>query len=290
MRIVYATDGSPASEAAAALLEAVVRRSGAEVSVVSVVEADPLLPEAYAVEAEALGIAGQRAWEVVDKTTRRLVSAGFSASGDVLKGRPGRAILDTAKDEEADLVVVGAGRHSWLGNLLLGSTSTHVLHSSPISVLVVHDPPAERAPLRVLAATDGSPGARKAVALLSNLADPRQCEVTVLSVAQIPYSAAFGPPYAPMSGVDSRLIDELRENARLRTNEAAHELNLAGFRTDIVATEGSAHHLVVDEAEKGGYDLVVAGSRGHRVLGRSLVGSVSDAVARNARAALIARG
>lgn len=289
VRIVYATDGSPASEAAAALLEAVVRRSGAEISVVSVVEADPLLPEAYAVEAEALEVAGQRAWEVVDKTTRRLVAAGFSASGDVLKGRPGRAILDTAKDEEADLVVVGAGRHSWLGNLLLGSTSTHVLHSSPISVLVVHDPPAEHAPLRVLAATDGSPGARKAVALLGSLADPRQCEVTVLSVAQIPYSAAFGPPYAPMAGVDSRLIDELREKARLRTNEAAHELQRAGFRTETVATEGSAHHLVVDESEKGGYDLVVAGSRGHGLLGRSLVGSVSDAVARNAKAALIAR-
>lgn len=289
MKILYATDGSPASDAAARLLEAVGRRSDTELSVVSVVDAEPLLPEAYMVEAEVLESAIDRAWKIVNQVTDRLSAAGFSAFGDVLRGRAGPAVLRAAKDDEQDLVVVGAGRHKWLGRLLLGSASTHLLHSSPISVLLVHEPPAADTPLRVLVATDGSPSARKAVALLSRFADPRHCEVTVLSVAQVPYAAAFGPPYVAMAGVDSGLIDKMRQSARQRAREAAQELERVGFRADIVATDGSAHHLIVNEAEKGGYDLVVVGSRGHGVLGRSLVGSVSDAVARNARAALIGR-
>lgn len=289
LKILYATDGSPASDAAATLLEAVGRRSNVDLSVVSVVDAEPLLPEAYVVEAEVLNDAVERAWEVVNAMTARVAAAGFSTYGDVLRGRPGPALLRAAKEDEQDLVMVGAGRHTWLDRLLLGSTSTHVLHSSPISVLVVHEPPAGEGPLRVLVATDGSPSAGKAVELLSRFADPLQCAVTVLSVAQIPYAVAFEPPYAAMAGIDVGLIDKTKETARVRANEAAQELRRVGFQAEPLAAEGSAHHLIVDEAEKGGYDLVVAGSRGHGVLGRSLVGSVSDAVARNARAALIAR-
>ncbi|MEX2587109.1 MAG: universal stress protein [Actinomycetota bacterium] len=289
MKILYATDGSPASDAAAALLESVGNKAGVELSVVAVVEPEPQLPEAYAVEAQVLEEAGARAREAVHQTTDRLTAAGFSAQGEVLSGWPGSAILHAAKDDEQDLVVVGAGRHSWLGSLLLGSTSMHILHSSPVSVVLVHESPAESRPVRILLATDGSPSARRAVALLSGFADPQQCAVTVLSVARIPYAAAAGPPYAPMAGVGSALIDELREKARLRVNEAADELERMGFQTETVATEGSPHHLIVEEADKGGYDLVVVGSRGHGALSRSLVGSVSDAVARNARAVLIAR-
>lgn len=290
MKLLYATDGSAASLAAARLLTAAARREGTDLYVVSVVEADPLLPEGHAVEAEILTEAGMRAWHLVDEATERFRDAGFSVRGEVLKGQPGPAVVNTITDEKFDLVVVGAGRHSWLGNLLLGSTSTYVLHESPSSVLVVHEPPSERDRLRALLAFDGSAGARSALRSFAGFAEPSRCEVMVLSIAQIPYSIAFGHPYGAVLGGAPDLIDELKSNVKALAKEAAGELRRSGFQADTVAVDGSPHHFILDEAKKGGYDLVVAGSRGHGAVRRSMLGSVSDAVAGHAHAALVGRG
>jgi len=55
--------------------------------------------------------------------------------------RPAKlAILDTAIELGADLIVMGAHRHSVLTDALLGSTTMKVLHSTPIPVFVVRIP------------------------------------------------------------------------------------------------------------------------------------------------------
>lgn len=52
-------------------------------------------------------------------------------------GRPYRAILDTAKDEAADLIVIGThGRHP-IDAWFFGSTANHVVRSAPCPVLTV---------------------------------------------------------------------------------------------------------------------------------------------------------
>src|SRR5918911_985221 len=91
--------------------------------------------------------------------------AGFRTDARVAVGPPGRRIVEAVADGY-DLVVVGAGNHEWLGRLLLGSTSTHVLQHSPASVLVVNEPPLRPAAPRVLLATDGSPEAMEAALTL----------------------------------------------------------------------------------------------------------------------------
>src|SRR5438128_3101152 len=91
--------------------------------------------------------------------------------------------------------VVGAGRHLWLDRLFLGSTGSYVLHSSPTSVLVVHEPPPPRERHRLLVASDGSRESDLAAALLGDFADPERCDVKVLSVAEAPI------PYIPPASV-----------------------------------------------------------------------------------------
>jgi len=51
-----------------------------------------------------------------------------------------QAILETAKELGADLILMGSHRHSVLTDALLGSTTMKVLHSSTIPVLVVRIP------------------------------------------------------------------------------------------------------------------------------------------------------
>jgi len=50
------------------------------------------------------------------------------------------AILETAKELGADLIVMGSHRHSVLTDALLGSTTMKILHSATVPVFVVRIP------------------------------------------------------------------------------------------------------------------------------------------------------
>ncbi|RDE18009.1 universal stress protein [Motiliproteus coralliicola] len=55
----------------------------------------------------------------------------------VRTGRPHEVILETAKELNVDMIVMGTRTHSSFGQLLLGSTAQKVLHHSKAPVMVV---------------------------------------------------------------------------------------------------------------------------------------------------------
>ena len=59
---------------------------------------------------------------------------------DVVEGQPAEKILEKAAAIDADLIVIGSHRHSAVGESLIGSTTSRVLHRSNIPVLVVRIP------------------------------------------------------------------------------------------------------------------------------------------------------
>jgi nucleotide-binding universal stress UspA family protein len=52
-------------------------------------------------------------------------------------GDPGRTICELAKNNLADLIVIGRNQKSVLSEIFLGSTSNYVLHHAPCSVMTV---------------------------------------------------------------------------------------------------------------------------------------------------------
>lgn len=61
--------------------------------------------------------------------------AGTSPAVEVVSGQPGRALLDVARQEGADVVAVGR-RGRGLSHRLLGSVAEHVTRHSPVPVLL----------------------------------------------------------------------------------------------------------------------------------------------------------
>ena len=55
-------------------------------------------------------------------------------------GQPAQVILDVAKEEAVDLIIMGAHRHTVIGDAMLGTTTHKVLHSASQPVLVVRIP------------------------------------------------------------------------------------------------------------------------------------------------------
>jgi nucleotide-binding universal stress UspA family protein len=75
--------------------------------------------------------------ERVAGAAQRLEELGVAAETRVAEGRPVDVLLDTARERQAALIVVGSHGEGALAGALLGSTALKLLHQSEVPVLVV---------------------------------------------------------------------------------------------------------------------------------------------------------
>ncbi len=136
-KIIWATDGSDSADRALDTVKSLASQDGASLVVVHSVEnlAAPGgrgAPDQYPDEDERqTKIAAQ---------VKDLTSAGVNANIRVVQGGAHSAahvLADVAKEEAADLIVMGTRGHTALGGLLLGSVTQRLLHIAPCPVLVI---------------------------------------------------------------------------------------------------------------------------------------------------------
>lgn len=145
MKLLLAIDDSRYSEAAVDLLLSRFRRDLECVCVLHVVEPFWVVPTSHLAESME---AAQRELrrdgeELAARTTERLRQAGFTVYPTVEEGQPTAQIIDFARREKNDLILLGS--HGWKGleRFAIGSTSEAVARHAPCSVLIAH-PPAAR--------------------------------------------------------------------------------------------------------------------------------------------------
>lgn len=141
-KILFAHDGGMLAERALVYLEHVARVEEAEVVVLHVYE----FPEHYSATEGYEALCAQYeavAQEVVDDAVayleeREVTARGFTLAASADLNRDcGRAILETANQEEVSLIVIGSRGPSSMAELMLGSVSLEVLRHAPCPVLVV---------------------------------------------------------------------------------------------------------------------------------------------------------
>jgi nucleotide-binding universal stress UspA family protein len=128
---------------------------------------------------------------------------------------------------------------------------------------------------KILVAIDGSPGGQKALETAIELAKLTRAELHALAVeGKLPaYAATIGE------------VDEVKREkdqffgtiARLARDQAREE----GIDLQVEVLPGHAAELIVRQANKGDFDLVVVGHKGH-FLEDYLLGSTADRVAHHA--------
>jgi nucleotide-binding universal stress UspA family protein len=144
-RVVLADDGSPDAGRARMIAATWPVFQAAAITVISVahvpaplrsaiaptVYADAIRDHAASLEADR-----RRRDEVLEAATRELEAAGRNVTTVAGEGDPATRILETARDVEADLILVGSRGLSAIERLLLGSVARNLLHAAPCSVLV----------------------------------------------------------------------------------------------------------------------------------------------------------
>lgn len=142
MKILIGIDDSPCSRAAMGFVRKSPWAAKSHVVVLSAVR-PPVMAysEIYVPPAAAMDEVMQEEkvahQELVSQAERELREAGLETEGRVILGDPREAIVETARGEAADLVVVGSHGRSGIAKLLMGSVASHVVTHSPCSVLVV---------------------------------------------------------------------------------------------------------------------------------------------------------
>jgi nucleotide-binding universal stress UspA family protein len=147
MKILIATDGSDFSlQAIEKTCEILANGENNQVEIISVFEAvaHPM-GEPFAVSVDYIHemekIRREQATKFAsdaEKTIReRFADSPIQLTVKIVKGSPGRAIVEEAQEWGADLIVVGSHGYGFWGRAFLGSTSDKVLHHAPCSVLLV---------------------------------------------------------------------------------------------------------------------------------------------------------
>lgn len=184
------------------------------------------------------------------------------------------ALLRFAREQGADLIVIGAHRHR--KPLDFGGTARTVLASSACPVWM--EPAEARRFARVLAPVDLSPSTPLVLAAARSLAARFDVPVRVLHV--------FDPPafaYDPIGGANaapSYVVDALLEQERNATRELVRTFDWGALPVETEFSEGDPPAEILRHA--GTSDLIVMGTHGHSGFARAVVGSCADRVLRRA--------
>ncbi len=140
-RILVSTDGSEISRKAAASAVALAKSMGAELLAISVKEPFP-----YSAISEMQPVPPQEFFDAQERVARQRVQGvvdtakaeGLACQAHTVEAlHPWEAILDHAKNQNVDLIVMASHGRRGLSALLLGSETQKVLTHSAIPVLVI---------------------------------------------------------------------------------------------------------------------------------------------------------
>jgi nucleotide-binding universal stress UspA family protein len=251
--ILYATDFSPASEAALPYVRGLSKQYGATVHAVHV-----RLPAAYPVVGpemmpQVIEAAEEQAKLEVQQLHEMLASVPHDVS--VNEGDLWPTITYMVQQKNIDLIVIGTRGRTGMGRALLGSVAEEILRRAPCPVLTVgphisKDTERRLEMKEILYATDFSPESLSALPYAVSLAQEHQARLTILHVIG---EEKVGELVHAGNYVESTL----RQLRGLVPSEAKSWCE-PNFRVE----KGPAAEKIMEVAIALGADLIVLGVRG----------------------------
>jgi nucleotide-binding universal stress UspA family protein len=188
---------------------------------------------------------------------------GVHASTWLSYDEPGPAIVTTAADLQADLIVMSTHGRGGIGQMLYGSVAEYVARHSSVPVILVTSRSRPRwvdeQPLRVVVPLDGSAYAERALGPAAVLASTLHAGLVLLRVAE---DAAPGTE------------QQQRDEAWHYLEQTAAPLRSDGLDVEVQVESGPPPDAIARVAEELASSLVVMATHGRGALSRLLVESV----------------
>ncbi|WP_372910380.1 universal stress protein [Salinigranum sp.] len=280
-RLLFPTDGSdPAREALGYALD-IAAEHDATLHVLNV--ADTNQDSLTTVEGRVVDVLESEGEDLVAEAVDHARARGIDAVSAVLQGDPTLTIVDYAH-EHADLAVMPTHGRRGLSRLLLGSVTERVVGALDVPVVVVN-PAADRThrypPREILAATDGSDAAGRALDAALDVACETGATLRLLSVVE---TTSLG--FDVRSAVAS---EELDARATAVLDAAAARATERGVDTVTHVAHGHPHREILDALDDHAVDLLALGVHGETDFSRSVLGGVATKVLRTSPVPVLLR-
>ncbi len=290
--IVVATDFSDVSQDAFPFAVDLAERLDAELVLTHVI---PALPRLMAANLPRLSgyedAMAEQAQIELDKLAAAIAVKGHTVRTHLSKDPPAAlAILDTARDTNASLVVIANHGRRGAARVLLGSVTEEVLRRSKVPVLTVcSEAKMWSAGQRMLVPVDFSASSApvlKAAARLARVTDLVVHLVHIVAPLQSVAVAQAMPESALIPSNPEQRGDQRHEQ---RESALAKELERLAYaagledKFQISIAHGDPDDRILDLSRSLSAALIVIGSHGRRGLGRAVLGSVAEGVVRGAR-------
>jgi nucleotide-binding universal stress UspA family protein len=276
MRLVLALDGSAGAATAGQLLSALPWPAPTTVRAVRIIE--PIydvfgLPPIDIATSDVVPAFDEVKAELAEEVAG-LARDGLLVEPDVVVGRPASVILDTARSDRADAIVMGSRGRGPIATMVLGSVSAEVSGHAPCPVIVARRPTLDR----VMVAVDGSDMTDRVVQAVIDLGcfSGRRLEVVAVAPSPVPgpgimLGGGYGMPVAWFE----EGVEAAREAMAATATAAAETFRSAGFDVSWSVPLGDPAATLVDHAATSHADAIVVGTHGRTGIDRLLIGSVA---------------
>jgi len=142
-RIVVPTDFSDCAEAAWGLAREIAAMSKGEIVLMHVLTEVPRYGEGlFIVESAQRIMDSARTWAeaALEERITKARAEGIRARSTLRTGMPHDEIVGLARDERADLIVIGTHGRGGMSRVMLGSVADRVVRLAPCPVLTVREP------------------------------------------------------------------------------------------------------------------------------------------------------
>ncbi len=268
-RILVATGGSPWSDAAVAYAIGVAVHYNVELCLLTVLHTPPLT----GADGGMLVIDRVRDYiesegkERLTQAAARAASAGIVATTVMRWGNTSSAILQTAAEEDCDLIILGGRTLTGWKRLRVGSITNRVTARARQPVLVIKQSPCGQPNVlpwrRILVAAGDSLWSVAAMSYAFSLAQNQQLEVCGLHIQR------------PQPGQPDIAIDRVRSNL-LEVAEALAEV--IDIRFESVIVTGNVPDAILATATRQQCNAIVLGSRGLTGWKRLRIGNIANVV------------
>jgi len=284
MKYLLAVDGSDQSLDATRAFEALSPAESLMVLYVVNVPGIPY-PAMGAGVAKDLSMAVDKAMReegerVIDQAVSLLPLHPGSVTKRLENGTPAEVILSMAKEEGADLVVLGARGIGQIREQMFGSVSHRVMTHAPCSTLIVKKPIREIQ--QVLIPLESQEDGEVVVRFFKKKPFREPITATVLHV--IPFSEPVWPVGAMIS---PEFRKEMVAYGEKFTNGVSAELKQMGHQAKGVVIVGAPSHTIIEEATKHAADVIMMRTHSRSGVSRFLLGSVSHSVVHHTESSIL---
>lgn len=288
-RILFASDFSEGAAHAQAHAVIWAEKTGARLDLLHVLEFQPGMDPEQPVNKMYLDQLRSQADQGLRQIVAALEPTRVTIAARVESGVPSQMIVQTARELDADLIILGTRGLSGLEHLLVGSTAERVIKTAPCPVVAVRTVPQQ--PGRAAASADMRPSL--AIQKMLVPVDFSDCSLEALEyaifVAKL-YQASVTIIHVPEPitfGIDFTLRQvEERRGLRKRTeswlSEVTQLLSTQGVAAGYQVLGGLPADSVPAYARDHSCDLIVMGTHGRRGFSHALSGSVTESVIRHA--------